>query len=232
MDIDGLIPKMRMPHVPDPTAPRREIELPDEDVATVYEAIETLDKSSSNKNDLFDIFSEWQSKRTLTSKRVFVSTSIVVAAASWIGIDYKELSFFGLKIADGDPNRFIIFVLVAIVLSGVFYEASRRIDASVRKAKIANVRQDMEELVEPVKSIDEVMRKNSIDSFSDLYFDFKSALVGGSTHQPLDAYGAVQFFRKHLSGAGRGLTAISIIEQAIIYGLAAYAVVALLVALK
>jgi hypothetical protein len=76
------------------------------------------------------------------------------------------------------------------------------------------------------------MCRNIIHSFSDLYCGFKSALAGGSTHQPLDAYRAVKFFRKHLSGAGRGLTAISIVEQAVIYSLAGYAVVALLVALK
>lgn len=229
MDLDKITNHIAMPRMPDPMAPRREIDLPREDSVTVNESIAILKKSSSKKEQLFNIFDDWQTKRTLTAKRIFISTSIIVVAASWIGIDYMDLSFFGLKIASGSPQRFIIFILTTILLSGLFYEVSRRIDLSVRKAKITNVSQDLKALKEPVNAIDSVMERNNISSFGDLYFDFQS--LGTTDRDAINAFNAVHFYRKHLVGANQGLNALAVTELVIIYIIAAYASVALVYSL-
>ncbi len=220
------------PHLHDPMAPRREIDLSQEDISTVNKSIAALRKSHSKKEQLFKIFDDWQTKRTLTAKRVLISTSIIVFAASWIGIDYMDLSFFGLKIANGSPQRFIIFILITILLSGLFYEVSRRIDLSVRKAKIANVSQDLEVLKKPVEDMDSILERNNISSFHELYFDFESSLQAVNQEpSAINAFNAVHFYRKHLVGAGKGLNVLESTELAITYLIATYASIALLCSL-
>ena len=232
MDVSKMLNSVSVPRIPDPFAPRREIKLSQEDITTVTESIAILEKSRSTQEELFEIFDDWQTKRTLTTKRILVSTSVIVSAASWIGIDYTDLTFFGLKIAHGNPERFIIFILAIIFFSGLFYEVSRRIDASVRKAKIANVSQDLEGLKKPVKAIDSVMQRNNIKSFQYLYYDFESSAskVNQKSHA-INAFNAVNFYRKHLEGANRKLNWLSLTELVITYLIAMYASIVLVYSL-
>src|SRR5690606_24726283 len=92
MNTNILMSGISMPRIPDATAPRRELHIRDDDEKIIDDAIEELDRSSLKTDDLYEVFSDWQTKKTLTSKRIFVSTSIIVAAAAWIGIDYTELT--------------------------------------------------------------------------------------------------------------------------------------------
>lgn len=232
MDINKITSAISMPKVADPTAPRREIDLQEGDEKIVYESIDKLDKSRLNTEDLFEVFNDWQTKKTLTSKRIWVSTSLLVAAASWIGVDYTELTLFGLKLSNGNPERLIAFILILIILSGIFYEVSRRIDSSVRNAKISHISRDLKELREPMRAIREVMDRNNISSFSDLYYDFKSSLVVNNKHNAVDVFRAINFYDKNLTGAGKGLNLVTIAEQLVIYLIAAYAIVALVVSFK
>ena len=227
MSIDKLIPGMSMARAYNPLAPRRELNIHDGDEDVINSSIEKLDKSSLKVEDLYEVFNDWQTKRTLTSKRVFVSTSIIVASAAWIGVDYTDLSFFGLKVAYGSPVRFVIFVFLSILASGFFYEFSRRIDSSVRNAKIKHINSDLKGLMEPVKAIDEVMRRNNISSFKDLYFDFRSSVPSVSQHNAVDVYRAVKFYGNNLSNAGVGLSIVAILEQVIVYSVAVFSLAAL-----
>ncbi len=231
MDISDLTRGFSAPEIRDPFAPKREIELSPEDVETVTQSIARLDQSGLNKDDLFEIFTDWQTKKTLTSKRIFISTSLLVVAASWIGVDFSELTIFGLKVSNGSPFRFIVFVLISVVMSGVFYELSRKIDSSVRRAKIVRATQDIENLKESVEAVDDVIKRNKIKSFNNLYYDFKSTAMAANQHDAIDVYNAICFYLNHLSAAGTQLNAISIAEQIIIYILALHAVVVLVLAL-
>lgn len=226
MNFDNLRSGLAIPETPTPTDPRRELNIHGEDETIIDGAIEELDKSNLKTEDLFEVFSDWQTKKTLTAKRIFVSTSILVAAAAWIGIDYTDLSLFGLKVANGSPDKFITFILLSIVVSGIFYEFSRRIDASVRKARINNINNDLKSLVQPIGAIDEAMKRNSIDDFSDLYFDFRSPISSGR-HDAIDVYRAVKFYQKNLSKAGFGLTVVTIMEHTVTYAIAVFAVAVL-----
>lgn len=229
MDFGKMMTDVKIPEIKNPMAPRREIPLSREEVATVGKSIAILKKSRSNQEKLFEIFDDWQTKKTLTAKRILVSTSIIVVAASWIGIEYKDLSFFGLKIASGSPERFIVFILMTILLSGFFYEISRRIDLAVQKAKIKNVSQDLKVLKKPVDDIGSVMKRNNISSFSDLYFDFQS--LGTTDRDAINAFNAVHFYREYLVGANQGLNVLAVIELGITYLISGSACVALLYSL-
>lgn len=220
-----------VPEFRDPLAPKREIELSTEDIETVTNSIAKLDQSGLNKDELFEIFSDWQTKKTLTSKRIFISTSLLVVAASWIGVNFSELTIFGLKVSNGSPTRFIVFVLISVVMSGVFYELSRRIDSSVRKAKIIRATQDIDNLRESVGAVDEVIERNKIKSFNKLYYDFKRTTLATNQHDAIDVHNAIHFYQNHLSAAGTHLNVISIAEQIVIYILALHAVVVLVWAL-
>ncbi|GGB93438.1 hypothetical protein GCM10011352_19390 [Marinobacterium zhoushanense] len=239
MDLDGIFPNNSFPQLasisapsfPDPHAPRREIDLSDDDESIVENSIAKLDKSSLDTDGLFEIFSDWQTKKTLTSKRVFLSTSLLVAAATWIGVDYTDLTLFGLKLASGNHEKLIIFVLLSIVSSGIFYEMSRRIDSSVRRAKISHINRDIKVLKESVKAIEDVMKRNNIPSFVDLYFDFRSSMTAASQHDAIDVFRAINFYNKNLSKAGSGLNIVIIVEEVLIYSIAAYAVIALLLSI-
>jgi len=226
MNINNLISDMSAPRIPDLNEPRRELKIHGEDEQIIDDAIEELDRSNLKTEDLYEVFSDWQTKKTLTSKRIFVSTSILVAAAAWIGIDYTELSFFGLKVANGSPERFIIFVLISIFASGVFYEFSRRIDSSVRNAKIKHINNDLGNLLNPVQALDGAMERNNIDDFVDLYFDFRSSL-SSSRHDAVDVYRAVKFYRENLAPAGIGLNLVTLAEHLIVYSIAAIALFSL-----
>jgi len=218
MDIDKLTSGFAMPRVADPTAPRREIDLQDGDEKIVHESIAKLDKSRLDTDELFEVFNDWQTKKTLTSKRIFVSTSLLVSAASWVGVNYTELTLFGLKLSNGNPERLIIFILISIIMSGIFYEVSRRIDSSVRKAKISHINRDLKELREPMRAIREVMERNNVSSFSDLYYDFRSSLLNANAkHDAIDVFRAIDFYDKNLSGAGKGLNLVTMAEQLLIY---------------
>jgi len=227
MDINDLTRGLSAPEFKDPLAPKREIELSTEDVCTVTESIAKLDQSGLNKDELFEIFSDWQTKKTLTSKRIFISTSLVVVAASWIGVDFSELTIFGLKVSNGSPSRFIVFVLISVVMSGVFYELSRRIDSSVRRAKIIRSSRDIENLKEHVRAVDQVIERNGIKSFNKLYYDFKRTDLAANRHDAIDVYDAIRFYLNHLSAAGAQLNVVSIAEQIVINMLALHAVVVL-----
>ena len=233
MDINKITSGISMPRIADPSAPRREIELKDGDEKIVYESIAKLDESRLDTDELFEVFDDWQTKKTLTSKRIFISTSILVAAASWVGVNYTEMTLFGLKLSNGNPERLIILILLSIILSGIFYEVSRQIDSSVRKAKISHINRDLKELREHMMAIREVMGRNNISSFSKLYYDFKSPLLNVNVkHDAIDVFRAINFYDKNLSGANKGLNLVTIAEQLLIYIIAAYAIVALLVSLK
>ena len=233
MDINKITSGISMPRIADPSAPRREIELKDGDEKIVYESIAKLDESRLDTDELFEVFDDWQTKKTLTSKRIFISTSILVAAASWVGVNYTEMTLFGLKLSNGNPERLIILILLSIILSGIFYEVSRQIDSSVRKAKISHINRDLKELREHMMAIREVMGRNNISSFSKLYYDFKSPLLNVNVkHNAIDVFRAINFYDKNLSGANKGLNLVTIAEQLLIYIIAAYAIVALLVSLK
>lgn len=226
MNIDNLTSGMSMPGIPDPTAPRRALNIDKEDEEIIYSAINELDRSDLKAEDLYEVFSDWQTKKTLTSKRIFISTSILVAAAAWIGIDYTELSFFGLEVANGSPDRFIIFLLISIFASGVFYEFSRRIDSSVRNARIKHINNDLKSLVQPIEYVDDAMERNNVDDFVDLYFDFRSSL-DSARHDAIDVYRAVKFYKNNLSRAGVGLNIVTLSEHLIVYSTSAVAIFSL-----
>jgi len=233
MDIDKITSGLAMPRVADPTAPRREIDLQDGDEKIVHESISKLDKSRLDTEELFEVFDDWQTKKTLTSKRIFLSTSLLVSAASWVGVNYTELTLFGLKLSNGNPERLIIFILISIIMSGIFYEISRQIDSSVRKAKVAHINRDLKELRGPMRAIREVMERNNISSFSDLYYDFRSSLLNANVkHNAIDVFRAINFYDKNLSGAGKGLSLVTMAEQLLIYLIAVYAIASLLVTIK
>lgn len=233
MDIDQIKSGLAMPRVSDPTAPRRKIDLQEGDEKIVYDSIAKLDKSGLDTKQLFEVFNDWQTKKTLTSKRIFVSTSLLVSIASWIGVNYTELTLFGLKLSNGNPDRLIILILISIMMSGIFYELSRRIDGSVRKAKISHINQDLKELRDPVRSIREVMDRNNVSSFYDLYYDFRSSLLNAhAKHDAVDVFRAINFYEKNLSRAGKGLSLVTMAEQLLINLIAVYAIVSLLVSLN
>ncbi|MDQ7728003.1 hypothetical protein [Halomonas sp. SpR8] len=227
MDIPDVMGNISTPRMKGLGEAPREIDLPHDDEAIIEESIEQLDQSGLDIEDLFKVFDDWQTKKTLTSKRIFLSTSVLVSSASWVGIDYTKLTLFGLEVADGTPMRFLIFIMATIVLSGIFYEVSRRIDLSVRMARIAHVDRDLKELLEPFEAIKDVMKRNNIDSFVDLYFDFRSSITKSSQHDAIDVFRAIDFYRKHLLRAGFGLRAVTIVEQLITYVIALYAIVSL-----
>lgn len=231
MNIENLMSGVSMPGMRDPLAARRELELHEGDEIIVDSSIHKLDKSSLKIDDLYEVFNDWQTKRTLTSKRVFISTSILVASAAWIGVDYTDLSFFGLKVSNGSPVKFLIFVLLSIIASGIFYEISKQVDKTVRRAKVNHVSNDLKGLLEPINAIDEVMKRNEIDSFNDLYYDFRSSALSAGGHDGIDVYRAVKFYKKNLSRAGIGLLILTILENFVVYSVAVFSIAALVMQL-
>jgi len=227
MNFDNFTSGLPMSRISDPSAPRRELKINKEDIQVIDGAIGKLERSNLKTEDLYEVFSDWQTKKTLTSKRIFVSTSILVASSAWIGIDYTELSFFGLEVANGSPKKFLIFVLVSIFASGIFYEFSRRIDSSVKNAKTKHINGDLKNLVQPIEDLDGAMQRNNIDNFVDLYFDFRSSL-NTSHHDATDVYRAVKFYKNNLSRAGIGLSLVTFIECLIVYSFAAFAILTLI----
>jgi len=120
----------------------------------------------------------------------------------------------------------MFFVLISILASGIFYEFSRRIDASVRNARIKIVSSDLKDLVNPIESIDGAMKRNDINDFVDLYYDFRSSL-SAPKHDAIDVYRAIKFYKKNLSRAGIGLSIVIMSEHIIVYSIAAIALFSL-----
>lgn len=232
MDISKFKTQLAKPSFSGITEPSRKIKLSPGDEVTVYKAIQYLNQSKIRKRDVFKIFNDWQTQKTLTSKRIFVSSSLLVSAAAFIGVDYTELSLFGLKVSNGSPLKFLIFILISIVVSGVFYEVSRRIDISVRNAQVANIEKSILLLKEHVESLIRVMDKNEISSFKKLYNDFKpNNLLSPTVHDETESFDTVKFYQTHLVTAGKGLNVVVVAEQVIIYLIAINAIFALLISI-
>lgn len=207
-------------------SPKRKLKIPEEDVIIINNAINELDESSLKTEDLYEIFYDWQTKKTLTLKRLFLSTSVLVASATWIDIDYTNLSIFGLEVAEGSPKNFIVFILTIIILSGLFFQISRWIDTSIRKSKVTYITSALSNLDKEYNNITRVMERNKIESFNELYYDFRSAL-NSPGHNAIDVFRAVKFYKKNLTKARAGLSFITVSEYSIIYGVALFAAIVL-----
>ncbi len=230
MSMRGLLDGISIPSLPDLSSPKREIEMSAGDEAQVFESLSALEEAHIDTDSLFSLFDDFQSKRTLTTKRLFLSFSMVVVAATWIQVDYSEMAFLGLKVATGSPWRFILFLALTIIVTGAFFEFSRRIDAAVQNAKLLHISADLQELRAVVEQLEEIMRRYGVESFGRLASDFKPpSAVGGPS--PELAFNAIRFFYQNLSRARSGQGLLGIAELVAVYGVAFFAVMSLTVAL-
>lgn len=213
---EGIHASALKPTFHDPTAPKREINLSETDELTVQDALASLGRASSKTEKLFDVFAEWQSRRTYTMRRVLITSILVILVSAWVGVDYKEISILGLQVSNGNMQHFLIFLIAAVLASAVVYAASIGIDLTVRKAKIGYVSSEMKSLKACVATIDDILHRNEVDSFSDLYFDFVSALQNPGRHDAIDAYRAVKFYSERLSSPAWWRKCLVIAEQVLI----------------
>lgn len=211
--------------VPDPFGPPHKLPLSDDDRNRAETALEQLDQSGLETRQVFELFQDWQSRRTLLSKRLLASASVIVAAVIWVGMDLSNLTFLGVKVQDGSLGRFVVFLGGFIVLSGVYFESSRRIDRNVQRAQIHRIADDLEKLVPVVDQLDEMANRYEVESGEDLLDDCRSRhrVEFGDAK----AYDAVKFYKKQLKGAGVGQSILEVVEILGIYVLAAYALAGL-----
>lgn len=80
---------------PDLTGPRREIELSAEQEKRAQEAITTLANSGLTVDELFAAFQDWQSRRTIVSRRFFLSAAALIGGSYWVGVDLSTISRIG-----------------------------------------------------------------------------------------------------------------------------------------
>lgn len=205
----------------DPGAAPHKIPLSEEDRSRVESAMEQLSQSGLDVQRVFDLFQDWQSRRTLLAKRFFGSSAVIVGAVMWVGMDLSKFSFLGVTVEDGSLTRFIMFLLAFIVVSGVFFESSRRIDRRVQRANVARVRDELVNLGPVVDQLDEMAARYDIESVDDLLYDSREGI--GTMTSDIDAYDAVKFYQSHLKGAGVGLSLIERAELLAVYALALYA---------
>lgn len=204
--------------------PPREIRLSNEDEQIVQQSIDALGRTGLETKLLFDIVQDWQTRRTVTAKRLFASASVVIAAVIWVGADFDKLSFFGFQVGEGSLFRFVAFLSSFIVVTGFMFEFSRRIDLSVRTARISLMEKELRDAGNTVDRVDEIVHRYKVRSANYLLRDFRRHIVRDAPDfSAIHAYDAVKLYREHLKGAGLGLRLIEKIEWVSLYLIAAYA---------
>lgn len=207
---------------PDLTSPMREIELSTEQEKMAQEAISTLANSGLTVDGLFAAFQDWQTRRTIVSRRFFLSVAALVGGSYWVGVDLSNARFLGLALGDGNLLRFIALLGFILLVSGAMFLFSRGIDKAVRAAKIQSKLRSIEPCTKAAKELDQLVSAIGLSSTEDLLYDFRERII--THHSDQDAYEAAHFYETNLK---RSHIEDRIMESAELIGVALVGIYAL-----
>jgi len=210
------------PTIRDPRAPSRQIKLSDADEQAAYTARKALSEFGLTIDQVFKVFRDWQSRQTVTAKRLLASSAMIFAAMTWIEMDLSEISFFGLEVSSTGAAKFSIFASAFIIVSGIMFEWCRRIDLAVRRANIEILRKNLQAGEKMVAELDALVARCKISSVDELFDDFRERLTVDISD--IQSYDAIRFYKTYLKRAGTGLRIVESAELLIVYPVAAYAV--------
>ena len=95
-------------------------------------------------SDLNETINAWETARTRSPKRLYITISAIILIAFISGIEFSSLPFLGLSTGSGNVVNFSICLWVVLLISGMLYQINRTIDLEYRNGKIALIRGQIE----------------------------------------------------------------------------------------
>lgn len=112
----------------------------------IKNAIGEITSTGLEIEEILEILQDWESRQLLTAKKIFATTAVLLAAAAFIGVDYRELTFWTLS-EPAHAGRLTAVFFGMLVFSGVVYFYQRAVDLKQRawqrdsfRQRIATVR--------------------------------------------------------------------------------------------
>ncbi|MDZ7767206.1 MAG: hypothetical protein U5K00_22800 [Melioribacteraceae bacterium] len=125
---------------------RKEILTVDEE-RTNKKAYRKLGQTNIDEEKPFELFKEWQSRKTRSIKRFVLSLSFLLTFAWIVNINIYEIQPLGLNVSEVNEKRFLGFLLVIHVVTFIYYRVQRSIDLNIKKARISLFEEDLNELI-------------------------------------------------------------------------------------
>lgn len=160
----------------------------------LLETFQGIRDSKVSLDDILDILREWETRATLTAKKLFTTTALILAAAFIIQLDYSELGIAGISNANA-ANR-TTFILAMILLStGFAFWWHRSIDLKMRSWRTSIIKDRMEVIGEALnRAIHDVGEDIDFRKTSIFYPVNNSLKPIQASSSPLNAY---YFYREH-----------------------------------
>tara|TARA_R110000868_G_scaffold351981_2_gene613205 strand:- start:7700 stop:8413 length:714 start_codon:yes stop_codon:yes gene_type:complete len=204
----------------------REIPLEQEEEKRVEEIKNYFRSSNISIDSLYSLFNDWQSDKTKSVKKFILSFSFVLSLAIVAGVNITEIDLFGVTVSDSRSTIFLITFSFIHLISFWYFEYLTRTDLKIHAARLSIVKDHLLEFVEFTKEIDQIVKKNNIESADKLFDDFRDLMDQGG--YAINTYEAIKFYEKRLRNPEMSNSRLEIIEMIVIYFLGVVALLSIL----
>ena len=163
---------LNFPSVNNLMGPKREIEIP-ENIRDKVESAVTLIQGSDLSNDyIYSLFSDWKSKRTISSRRFVFAISFIVFVNSFLFLDLSEITLFGVDFSSGDHARFVFLYTFMVSSVLILYLFSMSVDRAVKKARLSEFDYYIKPCKKAVSYLESIKSDLGVDKIEDIVDDF------------------------------------------------------------
>lgn len=142
---------------------------------------------------LFTLFTEWQSSKQKSLKRIIISLCVVISLLFIVGGDLTAIGWIDDQVEDNKSNWFLFIIFLYLIITSMYLYRIRRIDLKVRDAKLNDIEKEINDGKIWVDVFDEISESSKLKL--NAYLD-KYAKVYKDSAQ--DSYLAIKFYEKHL----------------------------------
>ncbi|NGP90253.1 hypothetical protein [Fodinibius halophilus] len=202
--------EMPKPNIPNLGQPPREIDLSPEEAFKVKKIMSNLASTGLTVDSLFDLFNDWQSNKTKSTKRFVLSFSFILSLTIVAGVNITEIDLFGVSVQDEMSALFLSSLATILVISFFYYIYLQNKDWEVHTAKTSYVDKSLKNCLNMVEQIDDILTKKDIKSAKDLFDDFKSSY--DKSNLEFEAYQAIKFYKNNLKDTRKSIDWVEKLE--------------------
>jgi len=192
--------------------------------------IEDLSKAANKLNNaelsiekVFQLFSEWQSNKQKSAKRVAISLGLIVSLLYLVGGDLTSIGWIDDQVADEQSNIFLFSLLLILVGSTFYLFRIRSLDLKVREAKLKVLNYGIKNGEKWVASLDEISDKKQQKLFVLLNKHAKVHKDGA-----IESYLAIKFYQNELKASFDEFSLWQKLEWGTLIAIVAFSIFALI----
>jgi|GEM_PF-6158389 len=186
----------------------------------IQDTLASIARMKLSVDEVIPILREWESRPTLTAKKVFAATAFLMAVAAFIGIDYGQLPFMGISEGRGTPRATLVPFIV-LLSSGVVYWWQRGIDLNLRRWQSKGIEERIRDLGDQLDSVRPLLTEVEEADFRKLpYLD--ATKTRHRVRYSSDALNAFYFYHEEFKPQQNSRRAFEILEVVSLFGLGVY----------